>query len=69
MEGHLIVNVLLDNAMSEKEIRKRYKYKNPELLDAFGNKGKGIIIVGAHQGNWEWSTSMPLATNIKVLGA
>jgi KDO2-lipid IV(A) lauroyltransferase len=65
----LIIESVKYFSMSEKEIRKRYKYKNPELLDAFGNKGKGIIIVGAHQGNWEWSTSMPLATNIKVLGA
>ncbi len=56
-------------SMSEKELRKRYKYINPELIDVYGNKGKSLIIVGAHQGNWEWSTSMPLVTNTKILGA
>jgi KDO2-lipid IV(A) lauroyltransferase len=56
-------------SISEKGIRKRYKFNNPELVDFYGNQGKSIIIVGAHQCNWEWSTSMPLALDTKVLGA
>ncbi|MGJ8745065.1 lysophospholipid acyltransferase family protein [Polaribacter sp.] len=56
-------------SMSEKEIKKRYKYINPELVDSYGKKGKSIIITGAHQGNWEWSTSLPLSLEITVLGA
>jgi KDO2-lipid IV(A) lauroyltransferase len=65
----LIVESVKYFSISEKEIRKRYKFKNPELVDLYGNKGKSIIIVGAHQCNWEWSTSMPLAVNTRVLGA
>ena len=56
-------------SISEKDIIKRYKFINPELVDSYSRKGKGIIIVGAHQGNWEWSTSMPLALETTVLGA
>jgi len=56
-------------SISEKQIKARYKFLNPELVDFYGKQGKNIIIVGAHQGNWEWSTSMPLALETTVLGA
>lgn len=65
----LIVESVKYFSISEKEIKKRYKFLNPELVDKYGNKGKSIIIVGAHQANWEWSTSMPLALKTTVLGA
>jgi KDO2-lipid IV(A) lauroyltransferase len=65
----LIIESIKYFSISEKEIKARYKYKNPELVDFYGNQGKSIIITGAHQGNWEWSTSMPLALKITVLGA
>lgn len=65
----LIVESVKYFSISEKEIKKRYKFLNPELVDKYGNKRKSIIIVGAHQANWEWSTSMPLALKTTVLGA
>ena len=65
----LIMESIKAFTISEREIRKRYTYKNPELVDFYSNKGKNIILTGAHLGNWEWSTSMPLAVNTTVLGA
>lgn len=56
-------------SISEKEILKRYKYKNPELVNAFIEKGKSIAFVSAHQANWEWSVNSPLVLNCKVNGA
>ncbi|WP_298883270.1 lysophospholipid acyltransferase family protein [uncultured Polaribacter sp.] len=56
-------------SMSEKEVLKRYKYKNPELIDKYEKEGKSIALVGAHLANWEWSYSLPLVLNIKVYGA
>lgn len=55
--------------ISEKEILKRYKYKNPELINEIAAKGKSIALVGAHQANWEWSINLPLVLNINVAGA
>ena len=44
--------------MNEKELEKRYRYKNPELLNGLYNKGKSIILVLGHYGNWEWNASV-----------
>ena len=56
-------------SMGEKEIFKRYKYKNPELLNSFVNEGKSIALVGAHLANWEWCVNLPLITNIPIYGS
>ncbi|MFD2528057.1 lysophospholipid acyltransferase family protein [Polaribacter marinaquae] len=56
-------------SISEKEILKRYTYENPQLVNKFAKEGKSIALVGAHQANWEWSTSLPKVLNIDVLGA
>lgn len=56
-------------SISEKEILKRYTYKNPELVNKYAKEGRNIALVGAHQANWEWSTSLALVLNIDVLGA
>ena len=65
----LVVESVKYFSISEKEIKKRFQFLNPELVDTYGKKGKNIIIVGAHQANWEWSTSMPLALETTILGA
>jgi len=56
-------------SISEKEILKRYTYKNPELVNKYAEEGRNIALLGAHQANWEWSTSLALVLNIDVLGA
>jgi len=56
-------------SISEKEILKRYSYKNPELVNNFTKQGKSIALVAAHQANWEWSISLPLVLDGKVNGA
>ena len=56
-------------SISEKEILKRYTYKNPELVNYFTKQGKSIALVAAHQANWEWSISLPLVLEGKVNGA
>lgn len=56
-------------SISEKEILKRYKYKNPELVNKYARQGRSIAMVGAHQANWEWSTSMAKVLDIDIYGA
>lgn len=65
----LIVESIKAFSISESFILKRYHYKNPELLHELYQKGKSIAFVGAHQGNWEWSISLPLVTRFKCYGA
>ncbi|MFY0604677.1 MAG: lipid A biosynthesis acyltransferase [Flavobacteriaceae bacterium] len=55
--------------ISQKTIQKRYTYKNPEVVNDIAKKGRNITLVGAHQANWEWSTSLPLVLDITVFGA
>lgn len=56
-------------SISEKEINKRYVYKNPELVNKYAKKGRSIAMMGAHIANWEWSINMTLFTDIKGFGA
>ena len=55
--------------ISEKEILKRYSYKNPELANKVIENGKSVALVGAHLANWEWSITLPKVLNITVFGA
>jgi KDO2-lipid IV(A) lauroyltransferase len=55
--------------MSKGQIRKRHRMINPELLDRFYKKGKSVIIVTGHYGNWEWgSLSSSLFIKHHVIG-
>ncbi len=40
--------------ISEKEISKRLSITNPELLDAYYEKGQSVIFTSGHYANWEW---------------
>jgi len=65
----LIFESIKSFTISKKEILKRYKYKNPELVNKLSKEGKSIALVGAHQANWEWSVNLPLVLDIHVFGA
>ncbi|MBA6155455.1 lipid A biosynthesis acyltransferase [Tenacibaculum sp. S7007] len=65
----LIFESIKSFTISEKEILKRYTYKNPELINNLSKQGKSIALVGAHQANWEWSITLPLVLDIPVFGA
>lgn len=45
--------------MKKKEILKRMKYKNPEVVNDLFNKGKSIVLLMAHYGNWELTLTCP----------
>jgi KDO2-lipid IV(A) lauroyltransferase len=50
--------------ISENSIKRRYTYKNIELIDELYDQGKSIILTGSHYGNWEWVVGMPLSAKI-----
>ena len=55
-----LANVFLESikgySMSHKEIVKRHKIINPELLNAYFKKNKDVVVVTGHLGNWEWGS-------------
>lgn len=54
--------------MNKEEFKKRYVFKNIEVLEDLYNKGKSICAVFGHYGNWDWSTTLPLYTKYNVYG-
>jgi KDO2-lipid IV(A) lauroyltransferase len=65
----LFVETIKGLTISEKNILKRYKFKNAELLNNYIKKDKSIALIGSHQANWEWSVCMPLVLDCNVYGA
>ena len=65
----IIFESLKSFSISEKEILKRYTYKNPELVNKYAKEGRSIALVSAHLANWEWSFSLPLVLDLKIFGA
>lgn len=55
--------------ISEKSIRKRFKFKNPEVINDLYNKDRSIALMMAHYGNWEWVISLPFYTKIDCYAA
>lgn len=50
----VIVESLKSFTISEAEIMKRMVLLNPELPDAYFEKGQSVILAGGHFNNWEW---------------
>jgi KDO2-lipid IV(A) lauroyltransferase len=40
--------------MSREELNRRMRILNPELARAEVERGKPVLLLAAHQGNWEW---------------
>lgn len=55
----VIVETLKTPAMSAEQLSRRMVIRNPELPDQFFQKGKSIIVLSMHYGNWEWLLHMP----------
>jgi KDO2-lipid IV(A) lauroyltransferase len=49
--------------ISAKEIKKRFIFKNLEILKKHLQNGKSVIAVSGHYGNWEWG---PVATGLEI---
>ena len=46
--------------ISNKQISKRFRVKNKELIEGLFKQKKNIILYAAHYGNWEWLSFLPL---------
>jgi KDO2-lipid IV(A) lauroyltransferase len=43
--------------ISESALRRRFKVKNPELMEELFNKKRNVLLVSGHYNNWEWLIS------------
>jgi len=52
----LVVEVIKMCTISQKELLKRYQFKNAYLMEAYFKRGESVLVCSAHYGNWEWGT-------------
>lgn len=50
----LLAEGIKNLTISEKELRKRFKVKNPELIKELYEKKQNVLLVSGHYNNWEW---------------
>jgi KDO2-lipid IV(A) lauroyltransferase len=50
----MLIEVLHSLRLTEAELRRRVRVSNPELVRDEVAKGKPVLILAAHQCNWEW---------------
>jgi len=54
--GDLIVEGIKGFSMTRKQVIKRHKILNPEVLQSFTKNNQSTICTTAHYNNWEWGT-------------
>ena len=54
--------------ISENEMKKRYKFKNPELLEKIYDKKQNLILIAGHYCSWEWVFILDRFTRYKING-
>jgi KDO2-lipid IV(A) lauroyltransferase len=52
--ANLIVEIIKINAISKEELKKRFQFKQTEMVEAYFEQGKSVLFCAAHYGNWEW---------------
>ena len=63
----LIVESIKLFSISEKEALNRIKFVNPEVTNAYFEKGQSLMIVGGHSGNWEYTVVGDLIVSHKIV--
>jgi len=62
--GDILVESIKGYGMTQKQIDKRYRILNPEIVDDLYEANRGLIACAYHYGNWEWGI-MAVASKFK----
>ena len=54
----LFIETIKALCISTPQIRRRIHYSNPEIFDDLYRKGKQVLFVTGHYGNWEWLATL-----------
>lgn len=41
-------------SMSRRNVMRRYRCSNPELVNRYFDQGKSVVLMSSHHNNWEW---------------
>lgn len=63
----MFIETLKVTHMSEKQLNKHFKLKNPELLERLHREKRDIIAVLGHYNNWEWLNIFSKQTSYKTV--
>jgi KDO2-lipid IV(A) lauroyltransferase len=63
----LFIEIFKLTHMSSKQLIKRFRLENPELLTRLKNERRDIVAICGHYNNWEWMTATPLYTDYKCI--
>ena len=50
----LVFEIIKMDNISEKELRKRVKFKNADLVEAYLQQNESVLFCSSHNGNYEW---------------
>lgn len=50
----MLIEGIKNLGISERELRKRFRISNPELMQDLHDRNKSVLLVSAHYMNWEW---------------
>ena len=64
----MFLEMIKSISISEEEMRKRFVFKNIDLLQEFENKGESMLIMTGHYASYEWSSSMQFYTDNTAYG-
>jgi len=53
--------------ITKKQLDRRFRYINPEVINELYNKKKDITLISGHYANWEWGATMPMFVKHTVL--
>jgi KDO2-lipid IV(A) lauroyltransferase len=54
----VIMEILKLTTLSTRNLEKRLKFSNPDVLNDYYKQGKSVLVVAAHFNNWEWSLGL-----------
>jgi KDO2-lipid IV(A) lauroyltransferase len=61
----MVVESIKSMSISEEELKKRYRFKNIELLLDLEHRKRSIILMCSHYGSWEWIFILQTYLNYK----
>ncbi len=64
----LMLEAMKMRTLTAGEMKKRMPFANPEVITDFLDRGRPVVVVSAHYGNWEWGIyRLGLATDKPLL--
>ncbi len=63
----IMVESIKQFGLSAEDLSSRIYFKNPEILSQYYDKGKSVIAIAAHYGNWEWISGLSMGVKHKTI--